>query len=251
MKKHLLSLLIFFLLISFSFAQNKAGLSIQTRIGILGDAKNIEPTYQSFETTHDFNPGFNWAAGLNFQFFYSEKLGQRIGLLYESGQFTRIENYQYENFRGTIRSGENTRQYNNQSLLMPVQFLWQPGKVGLSFGIISNLHLKTKMDQERVFFEDGVETLRLQRNYESGTFVDYEFGDWEKFFIDKVMDFQWTIGIYFPISNRIMLDVEYKNLIGKNYLVRELHQYDVIGNVFDFFDAYGQNFSIGIYCKVK
>ena len=81
--------------------------------------------------------------------------------------------------------------------------------------------------------------------------IEYEFGDWEKFFVDNEMSFQWVVGLYFPIGNRILVDVEYKNLIGTNHLVRELHQYDVAGNYFERFDAFAQSFSLGINWKIK
>ena len=246
MKKYISSIIIFLFSISISIAQSNSGFSFQTRIGLAGDQRNQQATYNSFETSHSIHPGLSWAGGAAYQYFYKPYLGLKIGLMYEFARFTRGEEYQYQNFQGINRSGEISRQFTNQTLLIPLQLLWQKNRFGLSTGIISNIHLTTKLEEEHIFFEEKVETSRVQSTFQSGEFIEYEFGDWRKTNLDKKLSFQFVLGVYFQLSPRLSIDLEYKDFISKNLLIHEISNFDVIGTWIETDDPFAQNISLGI-----
>ena len=251
MKKHLFTSVLFILLYAFSIAQSNKGFGVQLRVGQTGDHINVQPTYESFETSHSAKSGLSWAAGINYRFFYGKYAGLKFGALYEQDEFTRIEEYQYQSFQNINRGGEITRQYANRSILMPFQCFWQFNKVGFSASLIYNYHLKTKMENEHIFFEEGTEAFRSKETVQSGEFVDYGFGDWEKIDLEKKLDTQWAVGVYFQITPNLILDVEYKDYIGKNLLVQEIKNYDVIGTFERTNDPFARNVSLGVNWLIK
>ena len=246
MKKYLYPFLLFLLSSSISIAQPNSGFNFHTRIGLVGDHKDQEATYESFETSHSVQTNLAWAVGAAYQYFHKQHLGLKTGLMYEHNQFTRVEEYQYQNFRGVNHSGKISRQYTNHSLLVPLQLLWQKNKFGLSTGLITNIHLKTKAEEEHIFFEEKVETSRTQNAFHSGGFIGDEALDWTKTDLDKRISFQFVLGIYYQLSPMLSIDLEYKDFISKNLLIQEISNFDVGGTWTETYDPFAQSISVGL-----
>lgn len=244
MQKILLSL---FFIASLSFAEAQTnGLMLQASFGLMGDRNNQQPTYSSFETRYSFKSTISWTAGLAYQRFFSKGLGIKARLLYEYAPVTRFENYQYRNFRDVFYNGEISRQFSNQYLVLPLQLHWQGKKIGFSAGIITNFHLKTKLEQEQVFFESSEEIGRTQRSFQSGDYFSQDWGDTEKIYLEDKFSFQIAFGLHIPLGQKFLLNVEYKDFIKQNLLVREATNYDVIGTYVDTFDPFARSITMGI-----
>jgi len=235
------------------FSQNQSSFFVQARIGQTGNTNNVTPTYESFETTHQIEKGVTWAAGIGYQYypFQNRNWGLKSTLLFEQAQFSRTESYQFQQFNGTNRSGDIHRDFTNVSLLNPLQFFSQFGKFGFSAGVIANFHIKNKFDEEHIFYLEGVENGRSQREFESGTYLEFPFGDWEQTEMENRLSFQWVIGAFFNISPRWSIDLEYKNHFGNNQLVQEISNYDVIGTFFDQYDVLSQTVSLGLNWRLR
>ena len=244
MQKILLSL---FFIASLSFAEAQTnGFMLQASLGLVGDHNNQQATYSSFKTTHSFQSTISWAGGLAYQRFFSKRLGVKTGLLYEYAPVSRLEIYEYLRFRGVLRRGEINRRFINQSLLLPLQLRWQGKGIGFSAGLISNLHLSTKLEQNLIFFDDGVEINRGENSFQSGDFTVTGLGDTEKIYLEKKINFQLVFGVSISLNPRLALDLEYKDFLGQNLLVQEVTNYDVSGTFVHTFAPFARSFSLGI-----
>ncbi len=252
MKKILSYIFVFIVGLSTANAQGVAGLNLEFKIGTAGDKMNQESTYASFETSYLVEHGLSIAVGESYQFFFTTKAGLKIGALYEYSRHSKIEQYHYILFFNQIkRSGDITRKYINQSVLLPFQFLWQERKIGFSTGIITNFHLSADLEQEHVFFEDGAEISRSTRNHRSGGVTGDSFGDWEKTDLERQFSFQWTLGLYFIISPKVSIDVAYKNFINQNLLEVEVKNFDVSDTFKRTYDPLAHSLTVGINWRIK
>ena len=253
MKNTITLLILLFSVTSLLFAQNQSNFFLQSRVGISGDAKNLTPTYESFDTNYELARGRSWAAGIGYEFYPKARKnwGLKSSLLYENAKFNRIENYHYSTFSGDQRGGKITRTHTNQTLQNPLQIFIKGKSLGVSAGIITVFHLHSKFDQEHQFFLNGMDEGKSNRTYKTGTYNEFFFGDWERIDMERPLSWQWVVGFSFDFTSRWTIDLEYKNYFGNNQLEQEISNYDVASNFIERFDVLSQNLSLGLTWRFK
>jgi hypothetical protein len=103
------------------------------------------------------------------------------------------------------------------------------------------------LEEEHIFFVQGKESSRSQAAYESGEYVEFDWGDWYRTDLEETFDVQLILSMYVYLTSNFSLDIQYKGFISDALLVREISNYDVIGTFTDTYDPFARShWSLGV-----
>ena len=204
--------------------QVKQSLSLTVITGIMLDNVDSAPTYSSFHTRHSSKTYTRWSAGIGYQRSVMGKLGIKLNALYSRYRLDRLEEYNY--VASQNRGGNISCAFYNESVLVPIQLIWQQNKLTFGAGLALQFHLPTYLEEEHVFFIEGEEVQRVQSNYRSGDFIEYDTGDWEKISLDNSVDYQFVLSATYFVANRLAVEIQFRDRLSANGMFREIYNYD-------------------------
>lgn len=245
------SLVILLLLFSINLVEGQISSdnwSVHLKYGIPFQ-ENAEPTFSSFETGIKHYPLYHTTVGFSYQHFFTQGISLELGMSYELGSFSKVERYSYTAFSNETRSGKINERFLTHSLLYPIRIHYHIGRLGISAGWIPTLHLATKVSVNRTFWIDGVQT----ESYDIGPYEDggrYTSGsgaqtDYISADLDRKINFQIALGFQYQISNHLILDVEIRQYLRENLLVKDHLHYDA-GSVFTYYNPFPGIISVGL-----
>lgn len=228
--KKLTPILLFIFSLSNLVAQNQSIFNIQSKFGIAIFEKLEDPTNKSEENIYSTDPGLNFSGGFSYCNKTSSIVNFNIGILYEKAKFSRITNSPVPSNPFTTIN-QTTYQFKTESLLVPFNFQLEVEKwLNLSFGVICIRHFSTVLNISERSIVNGVKSKATNKGtYKDGDNSTYTYyvggnhwtnlrGGKSKVKLENKLNFQFSLGCHFKLSQLLNLDVEYRQYFTKNRL---------------------------------
>lgn len=235
-------------------------LNFQVKQGIT-NFKNLKRDYSGSEKFNilggDFSIGFNY----RYSFFKEKYFTGSVGVLWNHFSFSkRIISrtnywinapsfYPYEGY-------ENTDRFQTHSINFPIAVKTQVRKIGFSLGLISRVHLSSKLFYENLkkIKNAPLEYDLLKITYEAGETISdspLNSGREQRAYLKNKMDIQYLFGVEFFLHERMSFELEYRNLIYDNYFIVASESYTGLKNGYvERYEFSLGTISIGVNCRI-
>ncbi len=223
--------------------------SIHAKYGIPLFETKQEPTFSSFETSFNLQPGVHAILGISCQYPLFQHISLGIEASYQYGQFIRLEEFSYTSFGGQFRGGTIREHFKTHSVLYPVKINYHFKKFNISVGTAFIWHFDTKVDVGKKHYLEGELLSSSITTYKDGDYFSTAspFIDISEVNLERKINIQVLFALQYRLNERLLLDSEIRQNLLKNRLTQRLDQYDVIGDLYDYFNPFPRVFSVGIY----